>query len=155
MLNDRSEERCCVGGGDDVIYTEEKVGNLGPSVKNKQRIVTFGGYKTKSVNIGCEMNKPSAGSLFETIEEFVGTSHMCRIGGVNKTRGLLAVNCISVLAMKKRILDIHLMNVPRVSIDDVKDAMNSCRLDNRAKCLAVIDTRILRETTDHPSSLVP
>lgn len=56
--------------------------------------------------------------------------------------------------MKKCILHIQLMNWPSTGCSDAENNPYGGRLNNRAKCLVVVDAMLLRVTTDHPTGLV-
>jgi hypothetical protein len=92
--------------------------------------------------------------LFEAVEGFVEAANMCGVCGINKPGGLLTVDRLSKIAMEECIFDVHLMNRPRVCGGNAEDDANGSRFDNRAKCLTIIQSRLLCKSTNNPSSFV-
>jgi hypothetical protein len=99
--------------------------------------------------------KPCPRSLFEPIKRFLQAANMRWMGGVNKTRRLLTINCFLKMPMEECILDIHLVDGPRVHRGNAEDQTNGGRLDYGTECLAVVHAMLLSETTNHPPSFVP
>jgi hypothetical protein len=56
--------------------------------------------------------------------------------------------------MNKCVLHVQLINWPSTGCNDAENNPYCGRLDNRAKCLVVVDAMLLRVTTDHPTGLV-
>jgi len=77
-----------------------------------------------------------------------------RLGGINKTCGLGAVDCLAEGAMQESILDVELMNRPILRESHGQNSANSCRLDDWAESLIIINTGALCEATKHRASLV-
>ena len=55
---------------------------------------------------------PSSRCLLEAVERLVEPADHIWAGGIGKSRGLTAVNCLSQSAMEESILDIQLMHRP-------------------------------------------
>jgi hypothetical protein len=79
---------------------------------------------------------------------------MARMRGIEKTSGLLTIDLLSKMAMKKGIRNIHLMNRPATGDCELQNGANHARFDNRREGLGEVDSSSLTETTDHPASLV-
>jgi hypothetical protein len=56
--------------------------------------------------------------------------------------------------MKKRILDIELMNRPVPRMSKCEDCTDSCRLDNGTECFIIVNAWALSEASKDPASLV-
>ena len=56
--------------------------------------------------------------------------------------------------MKKRILDIELMNRPVPRMSKCEDCTDSCRFDNGTECFIIVNARALSEASKDPASLV-
>jgi hypothetical protein len=65
---------------------------VGSTPKNEKGGVTFGGGEAKSMEKVGEAKEPSPGCLFEAIKGFVQAANMVRMGGINKTLGLFAID---------------------------------------------------------------
>jgi len=77
------------------------------------------------------------------------------MGGILKTRRLHTVYCLSESAMQEGVLDIKLMNKPLTGESQGKHRANSGRLHHWAEGLQKVHTRLLRETAEYPTCLVP
>jgi hypothetical protein len=79
---------------------------------------------------------------------------MSRMRSVDKASGLLTIDLLSKVTMKKGIRDIHLMNWPATRDCELQNGANRARFNNRREGLGEVDASTLTETTDHPASLV-
>ena len=66
---------------------------------------------------------------------------MGRSLSINKSLRLLNVYIICKRALKKRIIDIKLMNVPILMNNNGKDDANSGRFNNQTKCIMEVILR--------------
>jgi hypothetical protein len=103
-----------VGGEDDVINVQQQKGNGRTMAENEKRGITLGGRKTKSSDEGGEAMKPGARCLFKTIKRLVQAANMRGMSGVNKAGGLLTIDGLMKMPMEECVLDVELMNGPRV-----------------------------------------
>ena len=99
--------------------------------------------------------KPRPGSLLEPIKRFLQAANMRGMGGVNKAGRLLTINRLLKVPVEECILDVHLVNGPRVHRGNAEYKANGGRLDHGAESLAIVHAMLLSETTDHPPSFVP
>jgi hypothetical protein len=106
------EEGGGVGGENNVINVQKQICKRGATAKNKQRGITFGGRETNGGNERCKTVKPCTGCLFKPIKRFLQATNMSRVGGIKKARGLLTVDGLLKMTVKKSILDVQLMYGP-------------------------------------------
>jgi hypothetical protein len=66
----------------------------------------------------------------------------------------LTVDLLVKISMEKGVLNIELMNGPRSRDGDTEDDADRGCLDDGTEGLIKVYPRLLREATDHPSSLV-
>jgi len=76
------------------------------------------------------------------------------VGWVDEARGLLAVDVLLQVHVKKSILDVMLVNRPGARGGGAKDNIYCCRFDNWAEGFIIVDVVLLGEATDQPTSLV-
>ena len=81
-------------------------------------------------------------------------AHMMWIGGVDKIGWLLAVDSLSKLSVKESVLDVRLVDWPGVGGGKAENNSDGGRFDNRAKCLSIVNTGLLSESTHNPTSFV-
>ncbi|GMP25747.1 hypothetical protein CsSME_00002457 [Camellia sinensis var. sinensis] len=73
---------------------------------------------------------------------------------MRKARRRTHVNLLNEMAIKKSILNIHLIKRPRTNSSDKDQSTDSSHLGNRSKCLLIIKTILLRETFGNQTSFV-
>jgi hypothetical protein len=74
---------------------------------------------------------------------------------INKPRWLAAVDCLRESTMQEHILHIKLVDGPGMLDGQGKHHANGGWIDNRAKCLIVVDVGPLGEAVKNPTGLVP
>uniref|UniRef100_A0A0A9DAU1 Uncharacterized protein n=1 Tax=Arundo donax TaxID=35708 RepID=A0A0A9DAU1_ARUDO len=79
---------------------------------------------------------------------------MIRLRGIDKPRWLLTVNRLLEVHMEERVFDIKLTNGPITGNSNIKNNSDCSRLHHRNESLIIIDTRLLRVSTNNPPSLV-
>ena len=62
---------------------------------------------------------------------------------INKSRRLLAVDCLLQMTMKEGILHVGLMDWPRAGYGEAEDDPNRGRFDNRTESLIVVESMLL------------
>ena len=62
---------------------------------------------------------------------------------INKSRRLLAVDCLLQMTMKEGILHVELMDRPRPRYGEAEDDPNRGRFDNRTESLVVVESMLL------------
>ena len=74
---------------------------------------------------------------------------------INKASRLTAVDNLSEGSMKKGILDIQLMNRPRMREGQSEDCTNGSRCHDGIERLIVVNARVLGKPPENPTDLVP
>jgi hypothetical protein len=67
---------------------------------------------------------------------------------------MLTVDSFLEITMQKCVFDVKLMDGPRFRGDNGKNHMDCGWLDDRTEGFAIINTGLLSETTNHPSSFI-
>jgi hypothetical protein len=97
---------------------------------------------------------PSARCLLETVEGLVEPTDMSRKSRINKPCGLRTVHCFRQNPMEEGVLHIKLMNRPVPGVSQGEDSANGGRLDDRAECLVIVNTRSLCKSAKDPTGFV-
>jgi len=79
---------------------------------------------------------------------------MSRKSRINKPGGLGAVHRFGQNPVEEGVLHIKLMNRPVPGVSQGEDSANSCRLDDRAECLIIVNSRSLCKSAKDPASFV-
>ena len=95
------------------------------------------------------------GRLLKSIEGLVKQADVLGARRVDEARWLLTMNHLIKIAMGESVLDIQLMNWPVMGDGNAEHNADRGRLDDGTEGLVVFNARLLRESMDHPSCLVP
>lgn len=71
---------------------------------------------------------------------------MIKLRRINKVDKLLIVDSLIKGAVKKRILDIELVDWPRIANNNGEDSVDGGGFDNRTECLIVVHTMLSHTT---------
>jgi hypothetical protein len=74
--------------------------------------------------------------------------------GIDKPRGLLAVDFFRKVAVKKGVFDVELMDGPILRHGEGENNTDGGWFDDRAESLVEVNARLLCETTNDPTCLV-
>ena len=99
--------------------------------------------------------KPSTGSLFKAIERFEKTAYVIRVLSVDEAGGLLTVDDFVKMTVKESVFNVKLMNWPSIRYGERKNNANGFWFDDGTKGFIKVNTRLLGEAPDYPTSLVP
>jgi hypothetical protein len=142
------------GGRNHVVDVEKKVGGVKAVVEDEQRRVHLGLNEAERHDVLGEMLEPHTWCLAKSVERPREQTHSIWLRGVGETGGLLTVDLLMEIAMKKCIGDIELVSRPSVCGDESEDGADCRRLDDGRESLAEVDARPLIEAVHHPSGFV-
>ena len=89
---------------------------------------------------------PRPRGLLETVERLVEPADHVWTRGVNKSRWMTAVDCLSKMLVQKSVLNIQLMHRPRASKSQREHRADCRRLHHRTEGLIVVNLGALSET---------
>ncbi|XP_045088239.1 uncharacterized protein [Aegilops tauschii subsp. strangulata] len=145
------------GGGryDDVVDIEQQVSSRVAMVIDEQRGIRASDTKAQCLKRTGDTLVSGARCLLEAVERRRQQAHMARMRGVDETSGLLTVNLLRKVTMKKGVgNDVHLMNWPAARDRQLKNSADRAQFDNQCKRLGEVNSSMLPKTTDHPTSLI-
>ena len=97
--------------------------------------------KPKCSNSSLKAIISSTRRLLQTIQSMPKATNLSR--GMVKARERTHVNLLSKMAIKKNILNIHLIKRPRTNSSDRDQSTDNSYLGNRSKSLLIINTILL------------
>ncbi|KAF5959216.1 hypothetical protein HYC85_000425 [Camellia sinensis] len=121
-------------------------------LRSKQSRVRSRRMKPKLGNSSLKAIIPSTRRLLQTVQSTPKMTNLAR--GMVKARGRTHVNLLSEMPIKKSILNIRLIRRPRRNSSDIDQCTDSSHLGNRSKCLLIINTILLRETSGNQTCFV-
>lgn len=92
--------------------------------------------------------------MLKAIERPRQLADMTEISSVDEFSGLLTIDMLGKVSIKKSIGDIHLINMPATRNRKLENGADRARFDNRWKRLCEVNSSALAKTTDHPASLI-
>jgi hypothetical protein len=90
VIDNGAKESIAGTGEHDVIDIEEKIGNVGATLKDEKRGIGSCGSETELDNRIGEPSVPSTWRLFQSVQGLVEQAHGIRTVSIHKTRWLLA-----------------------------------------------------------------
>ena len=112
-------------------------------MKNKKGCVSTTAIKTKLMEEGAKVLKPSTRGLLEAVESFLQLTNMIGKARVNIARGLFHINMFSEMPVEEHIFDIKLTKGPFVGHNKRENNTDSGSFDDRTKGVSVVKTRYL------------
>jgi len=110
---------------------------------NKERGVRDRSSETQGADVTGEALVPSPRSLLKSVQGLLQETDVIWGSRINKSRRLLAVDCLLQMTMKEGILHVELMDRPRARYGEAEDDPNRGRFDNRTESLVVVESMLL------------
>jgi hypothetical protein len=148
-------EHCARYGEHNIINTKQQVYRIGATAEDEQVGVRLGLNKCQSEEVHGEPVVPSPGHQLQPVERLVEAADPVRLRGINKTRQLVAVDCLRESTILQHVLHIKQMDRPGIGDSQRKHHADSGRLDHRAEGLIIVDAEPLGKAAKDPTTLVP
>jgi hypothetical protein len=153
-IDDAMEQSIRGSREDDVVDVQQQVGTGAALSVDKEGGVGGRSDEAELSNVRGEALVPRPRGLLEAIEGALKKTDGVGTHRVDEAGGLLTVDRLVQVIVKKGILHVQLVDRPLTRGGDAEDDLNGGRLDDGAECLVVVDAVAWGEASNDPASLV-
>jgi hypothetical protein len=153
-IDDAAEESIRGSREDDVVDVEQQVGTGAALSVDKEGGVSGRSDEAELSNVRGEALVPRPRGLLEAVEGALKKTNGIGARRVDEAGGLLTIDGLVQVTVKKGILHVQLVDRPLTRSSDAEDDPNRCRLDDGAERLVIVDAVSLGEAADDPASLM-
>jgi hypothetical protein len=153
-LGDASKKPSRRGCQNDVVDVEQQVGDVGALFVNKEGCIGDRSREASLLHEAREALVPRPGRLLEPIQGLLQETDVIGGSRVNKSRRLLAVDCLVEMTVEEGVLHVQLMDRPGTGDGDAENNPDGGRFDDRTERLVVVDAVSLRKPSNDPPGLM-